>query len=91
MCARRNPVKIESAVPPRGEISPSVARALTDLEAEMLAALALALPASWVVTVEPPHGQISISPVSERKRFHRCWVADGSQRRIFRDDTCRSR
>lgn len=52
----------------------------------MLAALALALPASWVVCVEPPHGQIAITPVAERHRFHRCWVADGHQRRIFRDD-----
>lgn len=52
----------------------------------MLAATALSLPASWVVCVEPPHGQLSITPVSERHRFHRCWVADGAQRRIYRDD-----
>jgi hypothetical protein len=69
-----------------GRHSPSVARALSDLEREALAAIALALPASWVVTVEPPHGQVSISPVMERNRFHRCWVASGSQRRIYRDD-----
>lgn len=70
----------------QGEPSPSVARALSDLEAECLAAIALALPASWVVVVEPPHGQVSITPVLERHRFHRSWVASGSQRRIYRDD-----
>lgn len=70
-----------------GEASPSVARALSDLEAECLAAIALALPASWVVQIEPPHGQLSIRPVSERNRFHRCWVASGSQRRIYREDS----
>lgn len=69
-----------------GEHSPSVARALSDLEAECLAAIALALPSSWVVVVEPPFGQISITPVQERHRFHRTWVASGSQRRIYRDD-----
>lgn len=69
-----------------GEHSPSVARALSDLEAECLAAIALALPASWVVQVEPPYGQVAIMPVTERHRFHRCWVASGSQRRVFRDD-----
>lgn len=69
-----------------GDASPSVARALSDLEKESLAAIALALPASWVVAVEPPYGQVTITPVAERHRFHRCWVASGSQRRIFRDD-----
>lgn len=69
------------------EASPSVARALSDLEAECLAAIALALPAAWVVVVEPPHGQIAITPVSGRHRFHRSWVADGTQRRIYRDDS----
>ncbi len=79
-------VKIQPNVASRGESSPSVARALSDLEKECLAAIALALPASWVVTVEPPYGQLSITPVAERHRFHRCWVASGSQRRIYRDD-----
>lgn len=73
-----------------GRDSPSVARALSDLEKECLAAIALALPASWVVTVEPPYGQVSITPVAERNRFHRCWVASGAQRRIFRDDALMS-
>lgn len=73
-----------------GRDSPSVARALSDLEKECLAAIALSLPASWVVTVEPPYGQVSITPVAERHRFHRCWVASGSQRRIFREDALRS-
>lgn len=79
-------VKIQTTMASWGEHSPSVARALSDLERECLAAIALALPASWVVTIEPPHGQIAITPVAERNRFHRCWVASGSQRRIFRDD-----
>jgi hypothetical protein len=79
-------VKIKPTMASRGETSPSVARALSDLEKESLAAIALALPASWVVTVEPPHGQIAITPVAERHRFHRSWVASGSQRRIYRDD-----
>jgi len=83
------PAKIQPNVGVRGEASPSVARALSDLEAECLAAIALALPASWVVTVEPPHGQLAITPVSERHRFHRCWVGSGAQRRIYRDDALR--
>ncbi len=81
-----NSAKIQPNVGVRGEASPSVARALSDLEKECLAAIALAIPASWVVTVEPPFGQLSIAPVTERHRFHRCWVASGSQRRIYRDD-----
>jgi hypothetical protein len=60
---------------------------LSDLEAECLAAIALALPASWVVVIEPPFGQVAIMPVAERHRFHRCWVASGAQRRIYRDDS----
>lgn len=79
-------VKIQPKVASRGETVPSVARLLSDLEAESLAAIALSLPASWVVTVEPPYGQLSMTPVAERHRFHRCWVASGSQRRIYRDD-----
>jgi hypothetical protein len=79
-------VKIKPTVATREEPVPSVARALSDLERECLAAIALALPASWVVCVEPPFGQVSITPVQERHRFHRCFVASGSQRRIFRED-----
>lgn len=82
-------VKIKPAVATTGETSPSVARALSALEQECLAAIALALPASWVVTIEPPHGQVAITPVAERNRFHRCWVASGSQRRIYRDNALR--
>jgi hypothetical protein len=78
--------KIQDNVAVREAASASVASALSDLEREALAAIALAIPASWVVTLEPPFGQVSISPVSERHRFHRCWVASGSQRRIYRDD-----
>lgn len=84
--ANRIDHKIKPNVAHLGEASPSVARALSDLEKECLAAIALALPASWVVSVEPPHGQVAITPVAERNRFHRCWVASGHQRRIWRDD-----
>lgn len=78
--------KIEPIAAVREAASASVASALSDLEKECLAAIALAIPASWVVTIEPPFGQVAITPVAERNRFHRCWVASGSQRRIFRDD-----
>ena len=47
---------------------------------------AVTLSDSVVHSVEPPYGQVAITPVTERHRFHRCWVASGSQRRIFRDD-----
>lgn len=87
----RNEAKIETNVARRGETSPSVARALSELESECLAAIALALPSSWVVSVEPPFGQISITPVEGRKRFHRSWVASGSQRRIYRDNVLTGR
>lgn len=79
-------VKIQPTVAPREGTVPSVARALDDLERECLAAIALSLPASWVVVIEPPFGQVAITPVAERHRFHRCWVGSGSQRRIFRDN-----
>lgn len=87
MASFRHKIKDNVAV---GEAtSASVASALSDLEKECLAAIALALPASWVVVVEPPYGQLSITPVLERNRFHRCWVASGSQRRIYREDALR--
>lgn len=85
----RDDAKIQPTVASWGEPSPSVARALSDLEKECLAAIALALPSSWVVVVEPPFGQVAIMPVQERHRFHRCFVASGKQRRIFRDDGTR--
>jgi len=50
-----------------------------------LADTALRLPTSWVVTIEPPFGQLAITPVRQRPRFHRCWVASGAERRIYHD------
>jgi hypothetical protein len=64
---------------------PSAARALSSFEAEQLAATARALPEDWVVVVEPPHGQLAITPNAGRHGFHRCWVASGALRRISRD------
>lgn len=64
---------------------PSVARTLGSEEVKSLAALALALPHGWVVVVEPPYGQLAITPRVGRRRFHRAWVASGDGRRIYRD------
>lgn len=79
-------VKLKSIMPPWGERSPSVARSLSDLEADDVKAIALALPTSWQVAIEPPHGQLAISPRNGAKRFHRCWVASASLGRIVHDD-----
>jgi hypothetical protein len=75
----------------RGRHSPSVARSLSALEAADLAWIATALPPDWVVTVEPPFGQLAISPANERRRHHRCWVASPRNRTIFRDAGWRPR
>jgi hypothetical protein len=70
-----------------GRLSPSVARSLSDLEARDLISIAKGLPADWVVTVEPPYGQLSIGPLVGRRRFHRSWVASPSWGRLRRDDS----
>jgi len=77
---------LKSTMPPWGGNSPSVARSLSAPERDDLAALALSLPASWVVVVEPPYGQLAITPSKERRRYHRAWVASGERRRIFHDN-----
>lgn len=46
---------------------------------------ALALPPGWVVAVEPPWGQLALSPPGGRRRYHRCFIADGQRRLITRD------
>jgi hypothetical protein len=79
-------VKIQPEVASRGEHSPSAARALLPYEVEQITAMAVGLPDSWVVCIEPPFGQMSISPGTERKIRHRCWVASPASRRIFRDN-----
>lgn len=55
-------------------------------EADQLIATARTLPTSWCLVVEPPHGQIAITPSAERKIFHRCYVASVALGRIFHDD-----
>lgn len=79
-------VKLKSTMPPRGRLSPSVARALSDLETADVIAIARALPLDWQVAIEPPFGQVSISPRQGARRFHRCIVASRSIGRITRDN-----
>lgn len=85
----------------RGERSPSEARSispsvreavrsaasepLSEAEREQLRDIALALPAAWVVSLEPPFGQVAISPTRERPRYHRCWVGSVALGRLYRD------
>jgi hypothetical protein len=69
-----------------GRISPSAARALSPIETTDLKALALALPESWGVFLEPPHGQVAIAPLSGRHHFHRCWMAARRFGKITRDN-----
>lgn len=69
----------------RGRVSPSVARSLSRPEAEQLIATARGLPPTWVVAIEPPYGQLAISPVNQRYRHHRCFVASVAAGRIYRD------
>jgi hypothetical protein len=54
-------------------------------EREQLKSVACALPDSWVVSMEPPHGQLAISPIAERRRYHRCWVGSVALGRLYRD------
>lgn len=69
-----------------GRGSPSVARSLSISEQRDLVALAKSIPSTWAVVVEPPYGQLAITPLAERKRFHRCWVASVAAGRIYHDD-----
>ena len=74
--------KIKTNVATWGEQSPSVARPLSASEAAELAATALALPESWVLTIEPSWGQLSIHPRAEARYRGMVWVADPVTRRI---------
>jgi hypothetical protein len=69
-----------------GKRCPSVARSLSDSERIDLAASASALPDDWVVVIEPPYGQLAITPRKGSMRFHRSWVAHGASSRIFHDN-----
>lgn len=55
-------------------------------EAEQLATTACALPDSWCVVIEPPFGQLALTPLAERRIYHRAHVASVALRRIFHDD-----
>jgi len=68
-----------------GEASPSVARALSDLETADVIATARALPTGWVVTIEPPYGQLAIHPRIGAHRYRRCWVGSPDTRSLFHD------
>lgn len=46
-----------------GKHSASAASTFSAFERSELVATALGLPSTWVVTVEPPYGQIRIEPV----------------------------
>lgn len=81
----RRGAKIEPVAATWGEHSPSVARALSRSDVADLAAIANGLPESWVVTIEPPHGQLAIVPIAQRRRYHRAYVASRKLGRIYRD------
>lgn len=68
-----------------GKPSPSAARTLSSSEVYDLQTVAAALPSGWVVTLQPPYGQLTIEPAVGRRRFHRCWVGSIDLRRLFRD------
>jgi hypothetical protein len=61
---------------------------LSVAERDDLIAVAVSLPDSWVAALEPPYGQLAITPVDERRRYHRCWVASAAARRLARDLSC---
>lgn len=63
---------------------PSAARVLSDREARDLIAMARALPASWVVVLTPPHGQVVMLPRRFVHADHRCYVADGELGVLYR-------
>jgi len=68
-----------------GEVTaPSAARHLQALEAAQLADTAKALPASWVVQIEAPYGQLAITPRDGAPIHVRCWVADPVARVVRR-------
>ncbi len=78
-------VKIKSYMGTSGRDSPSAARALSALEVTDLTTVALGLPDTWVATLEPPYGQLAITPNVGRRIHLRCHVASGSRRVLYRD------
>lgn len=75
----------QGVAPPSDSRVPSVARGLHALEADALKAIALALPETWCVVVEPPYGQLAITPIAERRRFLRAWLASSAWGKITRE------
>lgn len=57
---------------------------LSALEREDIAAVALALPEGWIVQLEPPHGQMAITPRVGAPQYVACWSADRESRRMTR-------
>lgn len=62
--------------------SPSVARALEPGEIEDLRALGPTIPLSHRVVIEPPYGQLALTPRAEGVRYYRVWVVDPVTMRI---------
>jgi hypothetical protein len=58
-----------------GKAVASVASVLRAGEVADLVAIALSLPEDWCVQVLPPHGQLSVTPLTTRRTHHRCWTA----------------
>jgi hypothetical protein len=54
--------RLEPVGDDRGRESPSAARTFSPGAIAQIAAVARALPASWCVAIEPPYGQLVITP-----------------------------
>jgi len=37
------------------------------------------------VQLVPPYGQLSIGPLADRRRYHRCWIGSAALGRLARD------
>lgn len=73
--------RIKPAVTDQGKASPSAARTFSSEEVNDLLELALALPPGWHVAVEPPFGQVRLSPNRGAPYFHDALVV-GSDGRL---------
>lgn len=91
MRARAIRITLKGVPPTRRDAVPSAARGLNEREVADLAAIARALPAGWVVQVQPPRGQVAILPRAYLDGFHRCFVADAAAARIYRQNTVQGR
>lgn len=64
---------------------PSAARLLLPEEAAELGATAVNLPDGWTVTIEPPHGQLALTPPGLRYRAVGCYIVDRERRVVTRE------